>query len=79
MIYTFNMVDYFIRIESLTNKFGPSKVIVIDLRYVTRHFRTISVRSVYIRIINYSGSIHVLHVASLNNSLQTKQHAMKKP
>ena len=39
-------------------------------------FQTISVRSVYIKIINYSGIIHVL--ANLNNTLQTKQHATKK-
>ena len=39
-------------------------------------FQTKSVRSVYIKIINYSGIIHVL--ANLNNTLQTKQHATKK-
>ena len=38
-------------------------------------FQTISHRSVYIKIINYSDSIK----ANLNNTIQTKQHAMKKP
>ena len=38
-------------------------------------FQTISHRSVYIKIINYSDSIS----ANLNNTMQTKQHAMKKP
>ena len=37
-------------------------------------FQTISHRSVYIKIINYSDSIS----ANLNNTIQTKQHAMKK-
>ena len=36
-------------------------------------FQTISVRSIYIKIINYSGSIFV----NLNNTIQTKQHATK--
>ena len=38
-------------------------------------FQTISVRSVYINIINYSGSI----LANLNNTMQTIEHATKKP
>ena len=38
-------------------------------------FKTISRRSVYIKIINYSDSIS----ANLNNTMQTKQHEMKKP
>ena len=38
-------------------------------------FQTISRRSVYIKIINYSDSIS----ANVNNTIQTKQHAMKKP
>ena len=38
-------------------------------------FQTISCRSVYIKIINYSDSIS----ANLNNTIQTKEHAMKKP
>ena len=38
-------------------------------------FQAISVRSVYVKIIKYSGSI----LASLNSTLQTKQHSMKKP
>ena len=38
-------------------------------------FQTISVRSVYFKIINYSGSIF----ANLNKTMQTKQDAMKKP
>ena len=38
-------------------------------------FQTISRRSIYIKIINYSDSIS----ANLNNTIQTKQHAMKKP
>ena len=38
-------------------------------------FQTISVRSVCSKIINYSGSI----LANLNNTMQTKQHVMKKP
>ena len=38
-------------------------------------FKTSSVRSVYIKIIVYAGSI----LANLNNTMQTKQHAMKKP
>ena len=37
-------------------------------------FQTILRRSVYIKIINYSDSIS----ANLNNTMQTKQHAMKK-
>ena len=36
--------------------------------------QTISVRSLYIKIINYRDSIS----ANLNNTMQTKQHAMKK-
>ena len=39
-------------------------------------FQTISVRSVYIKIINHTGSIHVF--ANLSKTMQTKQHAMKK-
>ena len=35
---------------------------------------TLSVRSVYIKIINYSGRI----LANLNTTMQTKQHAVKK-
>ena len=38
-------------------------------------FQTISRRSVYIKIINHSDSIS----ANLHNTIQTKQHAMKKP
>ena len=38
-------------------------------------FQTILRRSVYIKIINHSDSIS----ANLNNTMQTKQHAMKKP
>ena len=38
-------------------------------------FQTISIKSVYIKIINYCGSI----VINLNDTMQTKQHAMKKP
>ena len=38
-------------------------------------FQTISRRSVYIKIIKYSDSIS----ANLNNTIQTKQHDMKKP
>ena len=38
-------------------------------------FQTISVRSVYIKIINHSGSI--LAIADLNNTMQTKQDTMK--
>ena len=38
-------------------------------------FQTISRRSVYIKIINHSDSIS----ANLYNTIQTKQHAMKKP
>ena len=38
-------------------------------------FQTISRRSVYIKIINHSDSIS----ANLKNTIQTKQHAMKKP
>ena len=38
-------------------------------------FQTISRRSVYIKMINYSDSIS----ANLNNTIQTKKHAMKKP
>ena len=37
-------------------------------------FQSISRKSVYIKIINYSDSIS----ANLNNTVQTKQHAMKK-
>ena len=37
-------------------------------------FQTISRRSVYIKMFNYSDSIS----ANLNNTMQTKQHAMKK-
>ena len=37
-------------------------------------FQTISRRSVYNKIINYSGSI----LANLNSTMQTKQHATKK-
>ena len=40
------------------------------LRYVTRRL----FRQVYIKIINYSDSIS----GNLNNTIQTKQHAMKK-
>ena len=40
-------------------------------------FQTISVRSVYIKIINYSGNI--LAITDLNNTMQTKQDTMKKP
>ena len=36
-------------------------------------FETILFRSVYIKIINYNDSI----LASLNNTMQTKQHAIK--
>ena len=39
-------------------------------------YQTISVRSVYIKIINYSVN---LYIVNLNNTMQTKQHAMKKP
>ena len=39
-------------------------------------FQTISVKSVYIKIINYNGIIHVL--ANLNKTVQKKQHAAKK-
>ena len=38
-------------------------------------FQTFLRRSVYIKIINYTDSIS----ANLNNTIQTKQHAMKKP
>ena len=38
-------------------------------------FQTISRKSVNIKIINHSDSIS----ANLNNTIQTKQHAMKKP
>ena len=38
-------------------------------------FQTISRKSVYIKNINHSDSIS----ANLNNTIQTKQHAMKKP
>ena len=37
-------------------------------------FQTISVRSIYIKNINHSGSV----LANLNNTMQTKQHATKK-
>ena len=37
-------------------------------------FQTVSRRSIYIKNINYSGSI----LANLNNTMQTKQHATKK-
>ena len=46
-------------------------------------FQTISHRSVYIKIINYSDSISAdlnnSISADLNNTVQTKQHALKKP
>ena len=38
-------------------------------------FQTISVRSVYIKIIKYSDST----LANLNNTMQTKHHARKNP
>ena len=40
-------------------------------------FQTISVQSVYIKIIYYRGRAHVS--ANFNDTMQTKQHAMKKP
>ena len=43
--------------------------------YHSSAFQTISRRSVYIKIINYSGSIS----ANSNKTMQRKQHAMKKP
>ena len=48
------------------------------LRYNVCHssaFQKISVRSVYIIIIIYKCSL----LANLNDTMQTKQHAMKKP
>ena len=38
-------------------------------------FQAILVRWVYIKIINYSGNI----LANLNNTMQIKQHIVKKP
>ena len=52
-------------------------LVLIFLSFKVCHssaFQTISVISVYIRIINYRGSI----LANQNNKMQTKQHAMKK-
>ena len=43
--------------------------------YHSSAFQIISRRSVYIKIINYRDRIS----ANLNNTIQTKQHAMKKP
>ena len=43
--------------------------------YYSSALQTISVRSVYIKIINYNDIILV----NLNNTMQTKQHAIKKP
>ena len=42
--------------------------------YHSSAFETISARSDYIKIINHGGST----LANLNDTMQTKQHAMKK-
>ena len=48
---------------------------VVDLPFKNLNFLIKLVRSVYIKIINYSGSI----LTNLNNTMQTTHHAMKKP
>ena len=65
-----------INLYEFIQTFVKTKEKVFDLKAChSSSFQTISRRSVYIKIINYSGSILV----NVNSTMKTKQHAMKKP
>ena len=65
--------------QSINQSYPPSiKKHTLENLFKVFHssaFQTISRRSVYIKIIDYSDSLS----ANLNNTIQTKQPAMKKP